>query len=164
MSSHRHTHAPHGADRPDATRRPAQHLLRLVTDGENFLVAPVRLFGNGHDAGLGADQPLSAHVDQRVSRPEIDGQVTRENPCDRIEDHGAASYLENTGACSAFPPRIGGGIQKLSGIRRGRGEGHPWQRRRRRVDRLRGSDGSALLAGPRAFLHQGLERVELLPE
>ena len=65
---------PHWPDGPDVTMRSPEHLLRLVSDGDDALRVPVER----DDRRLVEDDAFSPHPDDRVGGPQIDGEVGRE--------------------------------------------------------------------------------------
>jgi len=67
-----------GADGRDVAGRAAEHVLGLGADGLHRLAAPAGLVADRDDGGLVQHDALSAHVDQRIRRPEVDGQVVGE--------------------------------------------------------------------------------------
>ena len=83
------------AHRADAARRAAEHLLRLVTDREHALAAPlVVVLRDRDDARLRADHPLAARVDEGVGGPEVDREVAGERSGELVEDHARLRFGE----------------------------------------------------------------------
>src|SRR5436189_140848 len=77
-------HGPHGGDVPG---RAAEHLLGGLADGEHLLGAVAGALDRDHRGLVGHD-PLATHERQRVRRPEVDGEVVREESVDPVEEHG----------------------------------------------------------------------------
>ena len=81
------------AQRPDdrdRVGRAAFHLLGQVSDRAAAGEDAARALLHGHDRGLVEHQPFADHADQRVGRPQIDGQIATEAAQEVLE----ASVLE----------------------------------------------------------------------
>ena len=71
----------HGADGLDVAGHLAQHGLGLAAHGlDGLLAVRAALVADGHDRGLVEHDALLAHVDQRVGRAQVYGQVGGEIP------------------------------------------------------------------------------------
>ena len=74
------------ADGGDVARRAAEHALGLGADGQDALPAAASFCTATTDGSL-QTMPSPFDVDQRVRRPEIDGEIVREQPEEAIKDH-----------------------------------------------------------------------------
>ena len=69
-----------GTNRGDVPRRPAEHVLRFLTNGLEYLAAAAGLLPDRDDGRLVENDALAADVDQGVSGAEIDGQIVGKIP------------------------------------------------------------------------------------
>jgi len=76
-------------DRDDVARRAPEHRLGFVTDGEHRVVRLV----DRDDRRLVEDDALAAHVDERVRRAEVDGEVVREHSGQQVVEHHRSIVL-----------------------------------------------------------------------
>src|SRR5205823_6200361 len=83
-----------GPDRLDRAGRPPEHALRLDADRMDLAAPSV----DGDDRGLRQDDAATAHVDERVCRPEVHGHVAATEAGERVEEgHDGASSLAASG-------------------------------------------------------------------
>src|ERR1700692_3094284 len=74
----------------DVARGPAQHLLGLLADGEDLLLAAH--VGDGDHTGLIQHDAATLHVDECIGRAEIDGHVGRHDAQQSREHSGCNLY------------------------------------------------------------------------
>src|SRR6185369_9103118 len=75
-------------DGGDVARRAAEHPLRFGADGEHAPAA-LGVLLDGDDGRLIAYDALAPHEDERVRRSQVDREIVREQPEDRVEHHAA---------------------------------------------------------------------------
>src|SRR5690606_2041335 len=106
-----------GSDRGDALGCPPEHPFRLETDP---LDLPGRLL-HGHHGWLIQYDSFSLHVDERVGRPEIDGDVVHRNEGTGLEpakSHVSPDARWPKRAAVSRPPRY---VEKMKFLKLRRG-------------------------------------------
>jgi len=69
----------HRADDGDAAGGLAKHVLGFLADGlDGLLGARAAFDANGDDRGFVKDDAAAAHIDERVGRAEVDGEIVGE--------------------------------------------------------------------------------------
>ena len=74
----------HGANGHNIARRPAQHVLGFLSHSQHpVFMAVIRT--NRDNRWFPQHNALALHIDQRIGRPKINGQIAGKNPQDGIQ-------------------------------------------------------------------------------
>ena len=77
-----------GTNGRDVARGATQHQFRLATDGGDTLrSARSTILADRNHRGFVQDDPLATHVNQCVSRAQVDGQIVGEHPEQAFNQH-----------------------------------------------------------------------------